>query len=78
MVERNFHSVPVLQQTENKYYGFLTLGDIVREVVRRFNKEHLRGVALLGPRHSLQSDPRRSQILLGPHGCQQSLWRGTQ
>ena len=33
----------MLQHTEHRYYGFLVLTDIVRELVRRFSQERLRG-----------------------------------
>lgn len=43
LVEHNFLAVPVLQHTEpHRYYGFLVMSDIVRELVKRFSHERLR------------------------------------
>ena len=53
MVQRNFLAVPVLQHSEHRYYGFLVLADIVREVVRRFGQEKLRSRWLSLSRNSV-------------------------
>jgi CBS domain-containing protein len=41
LVKHGFMSVPVLQKTENRYFGFIDLSDIVRYVVEHFGGETL-------------------------------------
>lgn len=41
LVNHNFLSVPVLQKTGSKYYGFLDLFDIVHFVVEKFGQQKL-------------------------------------
>jgi len=43
LVDHGFLSVPVLQKTEQRYYGCLDLADIVREVVVAFSKDPAKG-----------------------------------
>lgn len=43
LIEHGFLSVPVLQKTEQRYYGCLDLADIVRVVVNTFSKEARKG-----------------------------------
>jgi len=42
LVAHNFLSVPVLQKTKNKYYGFIDVYDIVKFVVESFDVEKLK------------------------------------
>lgn len=41
LIRHNFLSVPVLQKTKDKYYGFVDLADIVMFVLRMFGDEKL-------------------------------------
>jgi len=41
LITHNFLSVPVLQKSKNKYYGFIDLVDIVQYVVETFGNEKL-------------------------------------
>eukprot|EP01089_Gocevia_fonbrunei_P009608 TRINITY_DN2195_c0_g1_i1.p1 TRINITY_DN2195_c0_g1~~TRINITY_DN2195_c0_g1_i1.p1 ORF type:complete len:262 (+),score=55.46 TRINITY_DN2195_c0_g1_i1:46-831(+) len=41
LVKHNFLSVPVLQQTGHKYYGFVEVTDIISFILGRFEKEKL-------------------------------------
>jgi CBS domain-containing protein len=41
LVKHHFMSVPILQKTGHKYYGFLDLGDIVGYVVEQFGQKTL-------------------------------------
>jgi 5'-AMP-activated protein kinase regulatory gamma subunit len=41
LIKHNFMSVPVLQKTKNKWYGFLDLADIVKYVIDTFGFEKL-------------------------------------
>lgn len=41
LVEHNFLSVPVLQKTKSKYYGFVDLADIVTYVIGKFSQAQL-------------------------------------
>eukprot|EP00052_Salpingoeca_macrocollata_P004327 m.40689 g.40689 ORF g.40689 m.40689 type:complete len:339 (-) comp14141_c0_seq1:32-1048(-) len=43
MVKHRFLSVPVLSKTEHKFFGSVDMADIVTHVVKKFNKEDLRG-----------------------------------
>lgn len=43
MLEKNFLSVPVLQKTEHRYYGFLDMADIVKCLADKFDKEETKG-----------------------------------
>jgi len=43
LVKHNFLSCPVLQKTENKYYGSIDIADIVSYLVKKFGTEELRG-----------------------------------
>lgn len=45
LVEHNFLSVPVIQKTKNKYYGFVDLADIVTYVVKEFAHKSLGSVS---------------------------------
>jgi hypothetical protein len=38
-------SVPVLQKTGNKYYGFLDIADIVKFFVERFGEQQLKSLS---------------------------------
>jgi len=42
LIKHNFLSVPVLQKTGSKYYGFLDLADIVKFVVQHFGESTLK------------------------------------
>jgi len=44
LVQRNFLSVPVLQKTGSKYYGFIDLADIVKYFVDHFGEQRLKDV----------------------------------
>jgi CBS-domain-containing membrane protein len=41
LIKHNFSSVPVLQKTKNKYYGFIDMADIVQFAVKTFGREKL-------------------------------------
>jgi len=43
LIKHNFLSVPVLQKTKNKYYGFVDMADIVHYIVESFGKSKLEG-----------------------------------
>lgn len=45
LVQYNFLSVPVIQKTKNKYYGFVDLADIVTYVVKEFAHKSLGDVS---------------------------------
>jgi len=44
LVRHNFHSVPVLLKTSNKYFGIIDLHDISRFVLDHFGKEELQSI----------------------------------
>jgi len=44
LIEKSFLSVPVLQQTKQKWYGFLDITDIVKYIVDHFGDQNLESV----------------------------------
>lgn len=43
LVKHNFLSCPVLQKTENRFFGSIDIADIVSHLVKKFGSEELRG-----------------------------------
>jgi len=41
LIKHNFMSVPVLQKTKNKYYGFIDVADVVKFIVETFGAQKL-------------------------------------